>query len=87
MPKVRSTKRFDKQFVKLPATIQSKVKKQLALLMESPQHPSLGTKKMVNSKFWECRVDYHYRIVFKWQKETIIILLFVGTHQIYRKAA
>jgi mRNA interferase RelE/StbE len=87
MPKLRITKQFDKQFVKLSPRIQQKVKKQLLLLMENPQHPSLRVRKMVNIEVWECRVDYHYRIVFDWQADDIIALLFVGTHEIYRKLA
>jgi mRNA-degrading endonuclease RelE of RelBE toxin-antitoxin system len=87
MFKIERTKTFAKQYGKLPKKIRDKVDKQLDFLIENPQHPSLSSKKMVNSEYWECRVDYHYRIVFRWQDDTLIILMFVGTHQIYRKAA
>lgn len=86
MYKIERTKTFAKQYAKLPVHIRKKVDKQLIFLIEKPDHPSLALKKMINSAYWECRVDYHYRIVFRYLDETILVLLFVGTHEIYRQA-
>ncbi|GAB5492000.1 MAG: hypothetical protein Phog2KO_22150 [Phototrophicaceae bacterium] len=84
---IRSTRRFEKQYTKLQKKIRDKVDKQIAFLAQNPHHPSLNTKKMQNTHLWECRVDYHFRMVFELQEKQVIILLFVGTHEIYRKVA
>lgn len=85
MKKLWTTRTFDKQYAKLPERIQDKVDKQLGFLKHSIHHPSLNAKKMQNTQLWECRVDYHYRIVFELKNEQVIVLLFVGTHEIYKK--
>lgn len=88
MYKFRYTKSFVKQYARLPEHIQKKVKKQLRFLSKDLFHPSLYTRKMQSTNnIWECRVDYSYRIVFEIHDEEFIILLFVGTHEIYRKVA
>ena len=86
MPKVVPTNRFKKLYGKLPANIQSKTKRQIALLREGEKnYPSLQAKKMVNQPdIWEARIDYHYRMTFKIE-DNRIILRAVGTHKIYQK--
>jgi len=44
MPKIRFTRRFLQSFARLPAAVQEKIKKQIALLAENPHHPSLQTR-------------------------------------------
>ncbi|MEW6238758.1 MAG: hypothetical protein AB1656_25510 [Candidatus Omnitrophota bacterium] len=40
------TREFGSCYIKLPADIQNRVDKQLALLLQNPQHPSLRLHKM-----------------------------------------
>jgi mRNA interferase RelE/StbE len=80
-------KPFPRQYRKLPKLVQKKVDRQLQLLAQDIRHPSLRARKMQNTEhIWECRVDYHYRMTFKFIDNTII-LRSVGTHEIYRNVA
>ena len=59
------TPRFKKQYGRLPADIRVRANKQLSLLLNNPQHPSLRLKKMAGYKNrWELSVTMHYRITF-----------------------
>jgi mRNA interferase RelE/StbE len=78
------TARFKKLFKKLPDSLKKKVNRQLKLLGENPQHPSLHAKKMVNTdNIWEARVDYQHRFTFK-KTGDIIILRAVGSHDVLK---
>ena len=55
--------RFIREFAALPPAIQKRAKKQLALFLQNPRHPSLQTKKMEgHGDIWEGRItrDYHF---------------------------
>jgi addiction module RelE/StbE family toxin len=81
MPKIRFTRRFLKSFTHLPASIQEKVKKQLALLAEDPRHPSLQTKPVQGaSGIYEARVDIDYRLTYERGKDDTLILRVVARH-------
>jgi len=81
---IQTTKRFDRDYAKLPKSIRSQAEKQLALLMENPHHPSLGIRKMKgHSDLWEGRVTIHYRFVFRIIGE-VYWLNRIGTHDIYK---
>jgi mRNA-degrading endonuclease RelE of RelBE toxin-antitoxin system len=80
---VTRTQRFKKSFRKLPATTRNKFAKQITYLLADSKHPSLGVRKLQGEDdLWEARVDYHYRFVFRYAPDAII-LLNIGTHQIY----
>ena len=64
---------------KLEKSIQTKFLKQILLLVDNINHPSLHTKKMSGSENFEARIDYHYRFTFFIEEKTIIILS-IGTH-------
>jgi len=58
--KIRAYKRFKLAYRDLPKHIQKKTDKQLALLAENMQHPSLHTKKIKGREgIWETRIDLH----------------------------
>lgn len=81
MPKIRFTRRFLKSFAHLPASIQEKVKKQLALLAEDPRHPSLQTKPVQGAPgIYEARVDIDYRLTYERGKDDTLILRVVASH-------
>ncbi|MEK7264129.1 MAG: hypothetical protein AAB071_06420 [Bacteroidota bacterium] len=52
-----TTEEFQKQYKLLPKHIQKKVKKQLLLFANNPQHPSLHIHRLNGE--WEFYVDIH----------------------------
>jgi addiction module RelE/StbE family toxin len=81
MPKIKFTRRFLKSFARLPATIQEKVKKQLALLAEDPRHPSLHSKPVQGaSGIYEARVDIDYRLTYERERDDTLVLRVIARH-------
>ena len=79
------TQRFKKEFESLPASIQERARKQLALLFTNPRHPSLQIKKMKGyENLWEGRITQHYRFTFRVEGETFL-LVHIGTHDLLRQ--
>ena len=68
-----------KQLKRLPKNIQQKTHKSFSLLLEDYRHPSLRSKKMSGTTYFEARIDYHYRFTFSIENETINIL-HLGSH-------
>jgi len=68
-------------FVKLPAVIQEKVKKQIRLLAENPRHPSLRSKPIQGAPgIYEARVDRDYRLTYQREADDTLVLRVVGQH-------
>ena len=66
MPGIKSSRRFDKAYVKLPRDIRDKVDKAIKLLEENPRHPSLQTRPVQGFEgVYEARVDIHYRLTYE----------------------
>lgn len=64
----------ERAFLKLPASIQKKVKKQFLLLDQYFFYPSLHTKKMTGLPGeWEIRIDRQYRACFRKDGDTITV--------------
>jgi len=83
--KLYPTKKFQKQYQKLPPAIKDIAKKQLSFLLSNPQHPSLNIKKMKDPRnIWEGRVTYSYRFTFQAEGE-LYILRTIGTHDTLKK--
>lgn len=80
---IRLLKPFVKDYGRLPQDKQQKVDKQLRLLSQDFQHPSLNTRKMAGTDVWEARIDYHFRVTFKIERN-VLVMRRVGTHEIYR---
>jgi addiction module RelE/StbE family toxin len=79
MPKIKFTRRFLKSFARLPAAIQEKVKKQIALLAENPSHPSLLVKPVQGAAgLYEARVDRDYRMTYEREPDDTLLLRVVG---------
>ena len=79
------TKRFKKQYRRLPADIRTRADKQLAFLRENQRHPSLRLKKMAGNKNrWEVSITMRYRVTLAVVSNTYM-LLNVGTHDIVDK--
>jgi mRNA-degrading endonuclease RelE of RelBE toxin-antitoxin system len=85
MRQLEYTNRFKKLYKKLPTSVQTKLKRQLSLLVENEQHPSLNTKKMQGrDSIWEARVDRKNRFTFSLH-DSRIILRAVGPHDILKE--
>ena len=81
----RRTERFLKAFHSLPADLQKKTLKALALFGQDQRHPSLQAKKMAGyNDIWEVRVDLKYRFTLHYEKnesgEVICVLRNVDNH-------
>ena len=81
MPRIRFTRRFLKSFTRLPAAVQEKVKKQLALLAENPRYPSLQTRPIQGAPgIYEARVDIDYRLTYERGEDGTLVLRVVSRH-------
>ena len=70
-----------KSFARLPASIQAKVKKQVALLAENTRHPSLQTKPILGATgVYEARFDRDYRITYERDADDTLLLRVVDKH-------
>jgi mRNA-degrading endonuclease RelE of RelBE toxin-antitoxin system len=80
----RPTTRFADDYTRLPQTLQQRVDKALALLLDNPRHPSLQIKKMKGyENRWEGRVSLHYRFTFTIDADAYVLLR-VGTHDLLK---
>ena len=79
------TRRFKKEFEALPSPIQVRARKQFALFLTNPRHPSLQIKKMRgHQNLWEGRITQNYRFTFRVEGETFFLLR-IGTHDLLRQ--
>lgn len=78
------SKDFKKDLKKLTKQEQKKVLITLDRLKVNPYHPSLRTKKFHASgrDIYECSVNMDIRILFRFEGNTIIVLLDIGHHDI-----
>ena len=78
--------RFKKDYKSLPKPIQSAIDKQILLLREKPNHPSLDIKKMSGRKnVWRCKATRGYRFTFQIEDD-VYLFRRVGTHDILNKS-
>lgn len=73
---------FERRFAELPKLLQRKAVKQQRLFSNNPFHPSLNTEKITPrwKEIWTFRVDYKYRIAFRFLNGKTVLLLTVGPH-------
>jgi len=82
---LRRSRRFAKQYARLPEATRRKVEKALRLLVTNPTHAGLKVRKLVNQEdIWEARIDYHTRMTFQ-KDDRCLLLRAVGTHAIYSR--
>ena len=81
---VRTTKEFDRSFLRLPKAIQKQAVGKLDLFLDDASHPSLRVKRLkAFDRIWEMSVTMNYRITFEVVGETVILRR-IGTHDILR---
>lgn len=82
MYKLKYTKEFEKNLKSLSAKEQRMVLNKLRILIENPFYPSLRTKKVQGfDGVFEMSVNMDIRILWKYEKGVIILLLDVGHHK------
>lgn len=73
--KTNFTERAMNDFVALSPKLQTLTKKQLNLLLKNLRYPSLRAKKYDESQnIWQARISRYYRLYFKIEGDTYIIL-------------
>ncbi|HUI05437.1 MAG TPA: hypothetical protein VL486_00370 [Verrucomicrobiae bacterium] len=84
--KIETTRRYDRKFASLPASIQSQVLEAIASLVAAfgSPHAHLGLRKLAG-RLYEFRVGLHLRIVFRHDRDTLYLLL-IGTHDEVKRA-
>lgn len=83
MYSLEPTKAFKKNLKKLSQNEQKSIARKLVLLAQNPFHPSLRTKKVQSLEdVFECSVNMDIRILWAYKNIKIILLLFVGHHDI-----
>lgn len=81
--KITYTKRFLKNFKRLNAAEKAQLKKKLELLMQDPLYPSLRTKRIQGTaSLFEFSVNMDVRVIWKYEGDTLILLLDIGHHDI-----
>jgi mRNA-degrading endonuclease RelE of RelBE toxin-antitoxin system len=77
--KILLSNKAEKAFDKLPVKIKKKALKQFNFLDIDINHPSLRIKRLLGTKYFEGRIDYHYRFIFQIENNVIQILA-IGPH-------
>lgn len=80
------TPTFIKQYSKLPHDLQIEVKEKIELFKQDQNHPFLKTHKLKGrlKKFWSFSVNYSTRIIFNYDSKTVVALLQVEGHEVYK---
>lgn len=83
--KLQFTKPFTALYVKLDRKMQDRADKQLGILLENPQHPSLRLHKMQGQpNLWEISVSMKCRIIFSIVGDKYVLRR-IGPHDILHK--
>jgi len=83
MYKLEYSKAFEKSLKKLSGNEQRAVAVKLKLLINTPMHPSLRTKKVQRLKdVYESSVNMDIRILWMHKGDRLILLINIGHHDI-----
>ena len=80
--KIETTKKFDKQFKKLPTKIQKEFGKRIALFLTDRNHTLLHTHKLSGNLngLWSFNVTADIRVIFDDSYQDVVILVAIGSH-------
>lgn len=82
--RIVETPRFTEELSGLPEPIKARAKKQLALFVQNPRHPSLQTEKMEGFEgIWKGRITQKYRFTFHIEGDAYVLRR-IGPHDIER---
>ena len=78
------SKRFKKEYNKLPKKIQKAFDQKLQLLLQEMSHPSLRVKRIQGTKTrWEGSITMKYRFTFEFLEDEVLFRA-IGTHDILK---
>lgn len=77
---------FKKKLNKLSSKNSKKIKKRMELFLENPFNPILKTHKLTGKLqgYYSFSIDYHNRIMFRFEREDVVEFIDLGTHGIYK---
>ncbi len=79
------SKRFKKEYNRLPKKIQTAFNEKLTLFLKEISHPSLRVKRIQGTKNrWEGSVTMKYRFTFEFLKDEVLFRT-IGTHDILKR--
>jgi len=82
---IKPSGKFVHDYKNLPPLVRKRTDEQLKTLLENPQHPSLGLKKMKGfPDIWEARVTKNYLLTFQIQGN-FYLLRRIGTHDVLKR--
>tara|TARA_Y100000031_G_scaffold155572_1_gene206747 strand:- start:256 stop:519 length:264 start_codon:yes stop_codon:yes gene_type:complete len=83
---IKTTASFDRRYKKLPRKIKDKAKEKENIFRNNPFDHRLRTHKLhgKEKEMWAFWIDYKYRIKFVFLGEGEVLLLDVGTHDMYK---
>jgi addiction module RelE/StbE family toxin len=85
MLEISYTSKFHKAFRKLPRNIQINAANKIELFQNNPFNRILRTHELsgVLKDYHSFSINYHYRILFVFEKRNKVTFLNIGTHSIY----
>jgi addiction module RelE/StbE family toxin len=83
---IRYKPSFLREFKKLSPDIQDEAKEKIVLFRDEENHQRLKVHKLQGKlkDFYSFSVTYSHRIVFMYEGERAVVLISVGTHDVYR---
>ncbi len=79
------SRRFKKEYNKLPKEIQQAFDEKLSLFLEQPSYPSLRVKRIQGTKNrWEGSITMKYRFTFEFLENGVLFRA-IGTHEILKQ--
>jgi len=82
---IRYRRRFEREYRKLPTSIQLLAEKRIIIFQKNPYDSRLRTHKLHGElddfhAFW---IDYNYRVILAFAGEKVIEFYSIGNHDIY----
>lgn len=79
------TKKFLRQYKKLPAKIRNHAEAAEEIFRSNPFHSGLNTHKLKGklNDFWSFSINFQYRIIFEFIDKGDVSFLLIGKHDIY----
>jgi len=73
---------FDKKYAKLPEKLREQFKKRRDLFLQDPFHPLLDNHPLTAeyARCWSINVTGNYRAIYRYESESSIQFLAIGTH-------
>lgn len=78
---------FEKSFKKIPKHIARLFNDKQSLFILNLFNPLLKTHRLRGKlkEYYSFSINVEYRVLFKWVRKNKILLLDIGTHEIYKK--